>query len=79
MDLLLDHIKNFLLRKNLNNDITSYNYRISQLEDIQDYDWKQLSGDVFRPPSKNVLLLSGMLGTGVQLLSMFTISLILVD
>ena len=66
-----------VLRKNLNNDITSYNYRVSQLEDIQDYDWKQLSGDVFRPPSKNVLLLSGMLGTGVQLLSMFTISLIL--
>ena len=66
-----------VLRKNLNNDITSYNYRVSQLEDIQDYDWKQLSGDVFRPPSKNVLLLSGMLGTVVQLLSMFTICLFL--
>ena len=49
-----------VLRKNLNNDITSYNYRVSQLEDIQDYDWKQLSGDVFRPPSKNILLLSGI-------------------
>ena len=66
-----------VLRKNLNSDITSYNYRVSQLEDIQDYDWKQVSGDVFRPPHKNVLLLSVMLGTGAQLLSMFTISLIL--
>ena len=66
-----------VLRKNLNTDITSYNYRVSQLEDIQDYDWKQVSGDVFRPPYKNVLLLSVMLGTGAQLLSMFTISLFL--
>ena len=66
-----------VLRKNLNSDITSYNYRVSQLEDIQDYDWKQVSGDVFRPPNKNVLLLSVMLGTGAQLLSMFTISLFL--
>ena len=66
-----------VLRKNLNNDITSYNYRVSQLEDIQDYDWKQVAGDVFRPPSKNILLLSGMLGTGAQLLSMFTIVLFL--
>ena len=64
-----------VLRKNLNTDITSYNYRVSQLEEIQDYDWKQVSGDVFRPPNKNVLLLSVMLGTGAQLLSMFTISL----
>ena len=66
-----------VLRKNLNTDITSYNYRVSQLEEIQDYDWKQVSGDVFRPPNKNVLLLSVMLGTGAQLLSMFTISLFL--
>ena len=58
-----------VLKRNLNDDISSYNYRVSHLEDIQDYDWKQISGDVFRPPSKNILLLSGILGTGAQLLT----------
>ena len=67
----------FVLKNNLNIDINSYNYRVSHLEDISEYDWKQLSGDVFRPPNKNVLLLSVLLGTGAQLLSMFTISLFL--
>ena len=66
-----------ILKKNLNQDISSYNYRISQFEEINEYDWKQISGDVFRPPRVNILLLSGMLGTGSQLLSMFTITLFL--
>ena len=66
-----------VLKRNLNDDISSYNYRVSHLEDIQDYDWKQISGDVFRPPSKNILLLSGILGTGAQLLTILVISLIL--
>ena len=67
----------FVLRNNLNIDINSYNYRVSQLEEISEYDWKQLSGDVFRTPNKNILLLSVLLGTGAQLLSMFTINLFL--
>ena len=57
--------------------ISSYNYRVSNLEEINEYDWKQLAGDVFRPPRINALLLSSMLGTGSQLLSMFTITLLL--
>ena len=67
----------YILNKNLNLDISSYNYKVAQFEDIEEYDWKQLSGDVFRPPRVNILLLSSILGTGVQLLSMFTITLIL--
>jgi transmembrane 9 superfamily protein 2/4 len=67
----------YILNKNLNLDISSYNYKVSQFEDIEEYDWKQLSGDVFRPPRMNSLLLSSMLGTGTQLLSMFTITLLL--
>ena len=67
----------YILKNNLNRDISSYNYRVSQLEDINDYDWKQISGDVFRPPGRNILLLSGSLGTGSQLLSMFTLILFL--
>ena len=67
----------FLLRKNLRNDIDTYNYRVSQFEDINDYDWKQVAGDVFRPPRINKLLLSSCIGTGCQLLSMITITLFL--
>ena len=54
-----------------------YNFRVSQFEDIDEYDWKQVAGDVFRPPSVNILILSSILGTGCQLLSMFTIILVL--
>ena len=66
----------FILKKNLTKDISEYNYRVSQFEDIEEYDWKQISGDVFRPPSNNILLFSSMLGTGIQLLTMFSITLL---
>ena len=64
-----------ILCRNLRNDISSYNYRVSQLEEINEYDWKQISGDVFRPPSVNVLLLSSILGTGTQLFLMISATL----
>ena len=67
----------YILKKNLSEDISSYNNKVSQFEEINEYDWKQISGDVFRPPRINVLLLSGMVGTGIQLLSMLTITLLL--
>ena len=66
-----------ILKKNVKGDIDSYNYRVSQFEEINEYDWKQVSGDVFRPPSINVLLLSSIIGTGSQLLAMFSIILFL--
>ena len=66
----------FILKQNLTKDIYKYNYRVSQFEDIEVYDWKQISGDVFRPPSNNILLFSSMLGTGIQLLTMFSITLL---
>ena len=65
-----------ILCKNLNSDISLYNYRISRFEDIQEYDWKQISGDVFRPPSVNPLLLSSLLGTGIQLFLMMAGTLV---
>ena len=64
-----------ILSKNLNKDISTYNYRISQFEDINEYDWKQVSGDVFRPPAVNPLLLASMIGTGMQLYLMTTATL----
>ena len=66
-----------IFKRNVNSDIDTYNFRVSQFEDIDEYDWKQVAGDVFRPPSVNILLLSSILGTGCQLLSMFTIILVL--
>ena len=66
-----------LLKKNLKNDIDNYNFKISQFEDINEYDWKQVSGDVFRAPRINKLLLSSAIGTGCQLFSMISITLFL--
>ena len=66
-----------ILCRNLKADITSYNDRVSNLEEINEYDWKQISGDVFRPPAVNVLLLSSILGTGTQLFLMITGTLFL--
>ena len=67
----------YIFRKTVSDDIDSYNYKVSQIEEIEEYDWKQVSGDVFRPPSVNPLLLSSLLGTGSQLLMMFSITLLL--
>ena len=64
-----------VLCRNLSVDISSYNYRVSQLEEINEYDWKQIAGDVFRAPSVNVALLSSMLGTGTQLFLMIVATL----
>ena len=63
------------LCKNLKRDINSYNDRVSNLEEIEDYDWTQISGDVFRPPAVNVLLLCSILGTGTQLFLMIVATL----
>ncbi len=66
----------YIFKKNISTDIDSYNYKVSQYEELDEYDWKQVSGDVFRAPV-NSLLLSSILGTGCQLLMMFTITLCL--
>ena len=64
-------------RRHLNRDIDDYNFRVAQIEEIDEYDWKQIAGDVFRPPSVNTTLLASILGTGSQLLSMLSITLLL--
>jgi len=64
-----------VLCRNLSVDINTYNYKVSQLEEINEYDWKQIAGDVFRAPSVNVALLSSMLGTGTQLFLMIVATL----
>lgn len=44
---------------------------MNTLEDAQEeYGWKLVHGDVFRPPSFSPMLLSVLCGTGVQVLAM---------
>ena len=64
-----------ILFRNIKNDINKYNYKISNLERIESIDWKELSGDVFRAPSRNKILLSSFIGIGMQLFFMFAITL----
>ena len=68
-----------LLTKNIRKDIENFNYQVVQIEDIDNIsnitenNWKQISGDVFRPPRVNKMLLSSIIGTGFQLFLMLAI------
>ena len=77
--IILTIIIAFLLTKIIKKDIDNYNYQVAQIEDIDNIksinenNWKQVSGDVFRPPRVNKMLLSSIIGTGCQLYLMLTI------
>ncbi|KAJ3387916.1 hypothetical protein HDU92_001745 [Lobulomyces angularis] len=63
-----------ILLRALHKDISRYNQLETQ-EDIQeDFGWKLVHGDVFRPPNK-FMLLSVFVGTGAQLFLMTGITL----
>ena len=66
-----------IVSRTVNKDINSYNYRVSTLENVDDNDWKNVAGDVFRAPLRNKTLLSSFLGSGMQLFFMFAITLFL--
>ncbi len=74
--IFLTGIIGILLTKNIKKDIENYNYQVVQIEDIDNIktitenNWKQVSGDVFRPPRVNKMLLSSIVGTGFQLFLM---------
>ena len=63
--------------KNVKEEIDTYNFRVASIESIDDFNWKQLSGDIFRAPSKRPMLLSSLIGTGFQLFLMICLSLLL--
>ena len=77
--IILTTIIAFLLTKIIKKDIENYNYQVVQIEDIDtiksinENNWKQVSGDVFRPPRVNKMLLSSIIGTGFQLYLMLSI------
>jgi transmembrane 9 superfamily protein 2/4 len=66
-----------VLVKNINTEIDLYNNQIINFEFVDYYTWKELSGDVFRAPLRNSMLLSSIIGNGFQLFCMLTITLCL--
>ena len=63
-----------ILTRNLRRDISKYN-RVpvtdeERAEALEEYGWKLVHGDVFRPPVNAPMLLAIFAGTGAQLLSM---------
>ncbi|CAG8515208.1 12441_t:CDS:10 [Ambispora leptoticha] len=64
-----------ILLRALHKDISRYN-QIDDKEDVQeDFGWKLVHGDVFRPPA-NTMLLAVLLGSGAQLFFMTAVTLV---
>ena len=66
-----------VLVKNIKTEIENYNSQINKFQNVDYYTWKELSGDVFRAPLNNPMLLSAIIGNGFQLFCMITITLLL--
>ena len=72
--LFLSGMVAMIMLRTLHKDIARYN-QIDAGEDTQEeYGWKLVHGDVFRPP-RNGMLLSVMVGSGCQVFSMTLITL----
>ncbi|ORY95586.1 hypothetical protein BCR43DRAFT_515700 [Syncephalastrum racemosum] len=64
-----------ILLRALHKDISRYN-AVEAQEDVQeDYGWKLVHGDVFRPPTRPMLL-SVFVGSGTQLIAMTALTLV---
>ena len=66
-----------IFSKNVKEEIDTYNFRVVSIESIDEFNWKQLSGDIFRAPKNRPILLSALIGTGFQLFLMVCLSLLL--
>ncbi|KAI9316908.1 hypothetical protein BX666DRAFT_2136548 [Dichotomocladium elegans] len=64
-----------ILLRGLHKDISRYNSSEPQEDAQEDYGWKLVHGDVFRPPARTMLL-SVAVGSGVQLVAMVASTLI---
>jgi transmembrane 9 superfamily protein 2/4 len=68
-----------ILIRNLRRDISRYNRLATdeeKAEDLEEYGWKLVHADVFRPPSFAPMLLSVLCGTGAQLLCMTLLTIL---
>ena len=75
--IILSTITFYIFSKNIQSEISSYNFRVAQIESMDEFNWKQFYGDVFRAPSKRPMLLAAFIGTGFQLFLMVLISSII--
>jgi transmembrane 9 superfamily protein 2/4 len=62
--------------RSLKRDIDIYNSRVTGEDFIDEFGWKQVCNDVFRKPS-NKMLLSALIGSGIQLFSMVIYTIII--
>eukprot|EP01102_Stenamoeba_stenopodia_P021786 TRINITY_DN8878_c0_g3_i2.p1 TRINITY_DN8878_c0_g3~~TRINITY_DN8878_c0_g3_i2.p1 ORF type:complete len:420 (+),score=66.20 TRINITY_DN8878_c0_g3_i2:309-1568(+) len=70
MVIFLTGLVSMILMRTLRKDYAHLSREVDELDDLDVSDelgWKQIHGDVFRPPSK-LMLFSAMLGTGHQLI-----------
>jgi len=68
-----------ILVRNLRRDYARYNRLATdeeKAEDLEEFGWKLVHADVFRPPTFSPLLLSVCCGTGAQLLCMATMTIL---
>jgi len=73
--LLLTGATAVIMIRTLRRDIMAYN-DVGTSDDAEDTGWKLLHGDVFRPPSSSPLLLSVLVGTGLQILATASVTLL---
>ena len=66
-----------IFSKNVQTEINSYNFRVIRIEAMEELNWKQFYGDVFRPPNKRQMILASLVGTGFQLFLMILFSSII--
>jgi transmembrane 9 superfamily protein 2/4 len=63
--------------RNIRRDIDLYNQKVTGEEFLDEFGWKQVCNDVFRPVYYNKMLLASLIGTGIQLFSMLFFTLFL--
>ncbi|XP_046853057.1 transmembrane 9 superfamily member 2-like [Xenia sp. Carnegie-2017] len=73
--LFLSGMVAMIMLRTLHKDIARYNQLESSDDAQEEFGWKLVHGDVFRPPGKGMLL-SVMLGTGTQVVTMTSITLV---
>ena len=65
-----------IMMRTVHKDIAFYNEMQTLEETQEESGWKLVHGDVFRPPSFSPMLLSVLVGTGLQLLAMTMITMV---
>ncbi|CAF1044787.1 unnamed protein product, partial [Didymodactylos carnosus] len=73
--LFLSGMVAMILLRTLHKDIARYNQMVDADEAQEEFGWKLVHGDVFRPPQKGMLL-AVLIGNGVQITIMSLITLI---